>query len=581
MADNLPSPPPAPRAGGEKGYYLLLGFVTLLLASLPYLYGWIATPAGHVFSGITYNIDDVAVYLSWMRQAESGAFFQRNLFTTEPQQGILFNLLFLLLGNVARVTGLSLILVYHVARVLFGALLLGAVAKLLQETFTETRARKLAFALVCISAGVGWTRGGYQAGAGFAQPIDLWQPEAITFLSLYYTPLFTAALFAIVVFWISVLRAERTGRIRDLWPALLCGALLGNFHSYDVVPLFAVWGIYRIVSDVLSRRVDAKGWVRLIVTGIAALPTTLYQAYALRAEAVFYARAFDTTTPSPALPWVLLGFGFLLPLCVSAAVLYKRDREAYVSSAAMRLLFTWAVVGVAVAYVPVAFQRKLIMGVHLPLCLLAGGALATLTARLPGKFPAIAALATVLIMVPSNLLWLQQDTGRLSVNEGSTPRQPYLKREEGEALDWLRKNARPGEAVLVSPDPTSHLRFPFFPLDPYLSVYVPAFAGATVYNGHWSETFRYGEEKLGRMYLFFRDGTPDDFRESLLQEHGIRYVLYANALADGPPRSPQGQPVLGPDNTPYIPVAWVADAAAPPYLEVAYRNSVVTVFRRK
>ena len=36
---------------------------------------------------------------------------------------------------------------------------------------------------------------------------------------------------------------------------------------------------------------------------------------------------------------------------------------------------TWAVVGIAVSYLPANFQRKLLMGAHLPLCLLAGPAL--------------------------------------------------------------------------------------------------------------------------------------------------------------------------------------------------------------
>ena len=41
----------------------------------------------------------------------------------------------------------------------------------------------------------------------------------------------------------------------------------------------------------------------------------------------------------------------------------------------------WATAGFGVAYLPFAFQRKMIMGTHVPLCLLAALAVAGLAAR--------------------------------------------------------------------------------------------------------------------------------------------------------------------------------------------------------
>lgn len=566
--------PPVSRS--EKRFYLLVGAMTLLLASAPYLYGWLTTPAGYVYTGLAYNIDDSAVYLAWMRQAASGQFFQRNLFTTEPQQGILFNLFFLLLGGIVRVTQLPLIAVYHGARISCGILVLVAMTGLLRETLSDARARRIAFALSCFAAGLGWLWSGTLSTGALQQPIDNWQPEAVNFLSLYYTPLFAAALAAILWFWTSVLRAERTGKGRDLWPACVSGALLGNFHSYDVIPLFAVWGVYRTVSDILARRLDKAGWARLIVAGLCALPTTAYQAYALRSEPVLYERAFVSNTPSVELWWTLLGFGLLLVFAGLAAL--RPRLVPFPTSFVLRFLVVWAVVHIAAAYIPVSFQRKLLMGAQIPLYILAGGAIAALTSRLSGDFPRIAAFFAVLLTFPTNALWLQRDISRLSENVGSTPRQPYFTRDEADALAWLRSHARLNEAVLVSPDPASQKRFPFFPLDPYLSVYLPAFGGVTVYNGHWSETARYGT-KLKDMLVFFLADTPDETRQFLLREHSIRYVLYANALADGPPTLPDGSPVLVTENIPYIPAAWAAAGAAPGYLTPVYRNAAVTIFR--
>jgi hypothetical protein len=559
------------RKSGDRAFYLIVGAVALLLASVPYLYGAMNVPAGHLYTGLTYNIDDVAVYLAWIRQAADGQFFQSNLFTTDPQKGAMFSFFSLLLGGVARLTTLSPVAVYHVARVLFGVLLLWAVARLIGETLSEPRARRTAFVLVCFSAGLGWLFGGYDPAKAFAQPIDLWQPEAFVFLSLYYAPLFTAALALMVVFIMAVLRAERTGRLAAIWPAALTGFLLGNFHSYDVIHLFAVWLVYRLLTDALARRIDRRGWLRLVFAGLAAVPTTAYQYYALIQDPLFAGRDVGTKSESPV--WTLLGYGLVFVLAVFA--LARRDANAFTDRSARRLLGTWAVVGLLLAYAPVDFQRKLLMGTHIPLCLLAGAALASLTARLSGDFPKIALGFGILLTVPSNVLFLLRDIDRLSANVGSTAYRPYLTVGERDALNWLRQNGKRGDGVLVSPDMTSHRRFPGFPLEPYLAVYVPASAGLPIYVGHWSETPRYGR-RLDEMRQFFLQSGDEAARAQFLQENRIRYVLISNKLADGTPTDAQGNPIVYHD-APYLPVAWTRDGP-PAFLKPVHQNADVTIY---
>lgn len=569
----------------DRRFTLLLGALTLLFASIPYLWGWLVVlPPGHVYPGFPpQNIDDTAVYFAWMRQAENGQFFLRNQFTTEPQRGVLFNLFFLLLGNAARLFHLPLTVVYHGARVGCGALLLWAVAGLIGDTLRDGRARRIAFALVCVASGLGFfweaSRG---ENAGIAKPVDLWQPEAVTFLSLYMTPLFSAALACMVVFFRALLRAERTGRLRDAWPAAALGALLGNFHSYDVLHLFGVWGAYRIVGDIAARRVDPAGWTRLILVGLATLPTTAYQYWAFRSDLAFRERALNPTL-SVSLHWVLLGLGIpaLLALGMAAQTVWERRKGAgtarrlFADDAALRFLLTWAVAGIAIAYVPAAFQRKMLMGAHLPICLLAGAGLAALSARLPGSLPRIAVLGTILLATPTNLWFLVRDVDRLSANISATPHRPFLTQNESDALRWLRENTRPTDAVLVGPDPSSQRRFPFNPLYPHLSVYVPALAGNVAYNGHWGETGRRFGQTLADMRRFFRADTDDDFRRTLLREQNIRYVLCVNALAGTTTvlKDADGKQLS------YAAVRWPILASPPPFLPIAYRNREITICR--
>ncbi|MES2461335.1 MAG: hypothetical protein V4671_12195, partial [Armatimonadota bacterium] len=192
MRQDIPKDPnstaePKTARSSENLFYFGFGALTLLLASLPYLYGWLTTPAGHVYTGFTYNIDDGAVYLAWMREAARGQFFIHNPFSVEPQRDVLFNLFYYLLGSIVRFTGLGPMVVYQAARVILGGLLLWASMALIRETLTAPAARKAAYALLCVGAGLGWL---WQLESPEQGPVDLWQPEAITFLSLYFSPLF-------------------------------------------------------------------------------------------------------------------------------------------------------------------------------------------------------------------------------------------------------------------------------------------------------------------------------------------------------------------------------------------------------
>lgn len=567
-------PRDAPAWKSERLFYLGFGALTLLLASIPYLYGWLTTPASHVYTGFTYNIDDGAVYLAWMREAARGQFFIHNPFSVELQRNVLFNLFYLLLGAIVRLTGLGAMVVYQTARVISGGLLLWAVASLIRETLTAPAARKAAFALVCVGAGFGWL---WQLGSPEQGPVDLWQPEAITFLSLYFSPLFIAALALMVVFLLSALRWERGGGYKTLWPAMLSGALLGNFHSYDVIHLFAVWFVYRVVSDITAKKINWQGWLGFLLAGLATLPTTVYQAWALLIDPVFKERAFVSKTLSHPVWQVLLGFGLLVPLAIGGAALPRRT-ERFVSREALRFLVTWAIVGIAVAYIPISFQRKMLMGAHIPWAILAGCGLASLAAKLSGDFPKIVTAAAVAVALPSNALFLSRDMERLQINVGSTPHRPYLTNNEDSALTWLRDNTKPSDTVLVGPDPTSHLRFPGNVLYPHLSVYVPAYSGNTVYDGHWSETPSFAA-KLGKTVRFFRAETDDAFRRDLLRENKIRYILYVNALGSGPLKNASGETLTdASDTAPYfVPIPW-PQSDIPPYLTPVYQNSTLTIF---
>jgi hypothetical protein len=172
----------------------------------------------------------------------------------------------------------------------------------------DVRARRFLVPLVGLSSGIGWLFGAAKAPAG---PVDMWQPEAITFLSIYLNPLFCAGLILMIASLYFLVLAERTGGLRY---AIYAGSLLlalGNVHTYDVITVGCVWAAYVLVRTGLDRRVPVRLILLSLIAAGMALPSVGYQFYVYKIDPVYSARV-NSPTPSPALWAYLSGYGLIL-----------------------------------------------------------------------------------------------------------------------------------------------------------------------------------------------------------------------------------------------------------------------------
>lgn len=520
----------------------MYGVATAVLAAtmLPYAIGYAivgARPALGWFSGFTFNVADNCVYLAWMRQAADGDVFQRNLFTTESQHGWQVNVFFFGLGTLSRVTGLPLALAYHLARLAMGFVLLRTVWWLLNLLLVPERARRAAFLLVCVAAGLGWLPGLWTRSID--GPVDIWQPESVTFLALYLFPLFALALTLMVgmIGWLWI--AERDRSIRPAVYAGFCGLLLGNVHTYDVVTVAAIWGSYLVVRAVLERRIDRHGWARALVAAALTSVSTVYTAYVISTEPVFWQR-MTVPTASPSLGWYLLGYGLVLALAVPGAfvgssheVFRQRTPGPRVLQDSRVLLVVWAVVNLAIAYLPVPFQRKLVMGEHIALAMLAGAGVWWLT-ELAGAVRIVdvgarrlgyRALLVVAALVPlTNVRSLARDIDDLTVNRGPVRR--FLYAGEVAALRWIRQHGEPGTSIQPLPWVVSGAdgRAAFF--DYSIACFAPALTGHPVNAGHWGETPDF-MTRMMRWAQLTEPSTTSTQGAALLRESGVRYVVFS------------------------------------------------------
>ncbi len=613
-----PSPLPARKTlnnGFEKRIVAALIAFTVLVTCLPYALGSFLAPVmgegGHAsfFIGTAYNIDDYCNYLSWLRQMADDHFFLHNLFTTDAQKDLEFNLFFWLLGRVMVVTHCSAQAALQIARVGGGIGLLWLINKFYRHCLPENiPARLTAFGFACLSSGFGWIVWRHWQDKNLSGgPVDSWQPEAYTFLSIYTSALMTVSTLLILGTLYALLLGEQTGRWKYAVIAGVCGGILGNMHSYDVLHLSAAWGVFLTVLTVLRRgKGMAQSWLRAVVALALTLPTTLYMYYVFNAEAVFHKRA-NVPTLSPAFWHYILAYGFVFLLAVLAGVLVVRriaptpgaalaTRRASaapspvpgeglglrikpsvshltplplagegaalalrVASAApgeipLPFLFAlcWAVGGFLVCYLPFAFQRKMLMGEHIPLCLLAGVGAAWLAEKLKPQVRTFALTALVLASLPSNVFFLVRDFRHLQTNHSETHLSPFLSMSLIDVYHWLHAST-PADAAVVG--------------FPGLCTALPGEAGRAVWAGHWAETPSYGK-KDAAFADAFDTLTPDSNRHAFLLSTKTQYLFYPNDLSKATFKR------HGAIHT-FVELT----AAPPPYLTEVYKNDTFTVYK--
>jgi len=435
---------------------------------------------------------------------------------------VAFNVLFLVMGLFARITHLPLTCVFHLFRAGLGIALLVAVYKFSGLFLDKPGQRRILIPLVGLSAGLGWLMPNAGAPTG---PVDNWQPEAITFLSIYLNPLFLAGQILMLGAFYFLLLAQREGRARHAVSAGLCLLLLGNVHTYDVVTMAFAWFCYLIVLWAVEGRFPKRIVLLSLLAVVIALPSVAYQFYVYAVDPVFRERA-NTPAPSPPIWSFLMGYGLVLVGALGGWLLRlqrffatRRLGERPESSSAL-FLGMWAIAAFNVVYLPVSQQRKLIMGTHIPLCILCAYLLSSVLAKLPRYRANVILFALISIMAISNLRFIVRDAVLLNQGRTVTHIVPFMSRHELAAMRYLRVHAGSRDCVFAPPT---------------FSQFAPAFAGVTVYYGHWSETPDYAE-KMTRWSALADTNLSDNAFSNIVLDSKADYYVSEARVTDPPAR---------------------------------------------
>ena len=507
----------------EQRWLLWIIAIYLAAISLPYLWAALFAPFDFVYQWLLYNVDDQNVHLAWARQAQEGHFFLRDLFTGETldsTQAPLFNNLFTwLMGTLARITGAPPILFYHVLRLVFAALCLKWLHALCAQFTTDRRIRLAGVALAAFAGGAGWLARFFPATQSFFTD---WpggtnaMPEAYTFLSALIFPLFIASMALLTLIYLLVLRAQETNNWRLAAGAGATALLLGNIHTYDVLPLDVVMLAWAAWSWKTTKNRNRMTWLAPIIVIGSTLPPLFYQVFVFFNSAEFQIKALTRTAPPPLFS-VLLSYGPLLLLALVGAWHWRKNPRA-------PLIMLWLVVTLLCIFAPVSFGRKMIEGAHLPLCLLAGAGLVALAQNLRAPFSRRVAVIVILgISSFSSLnfaLWCLENAAQNNRERDQfflPP--PSLETRDVAALEFLKRSPIARDKAVLSL--------------PYLGNYIPQKTGRVVFAGHWAETLNFFDPatrsgKLTELQRFYgiggRQMSADEAR-AWLQKNRIGLVV--------------------------------------------------------
>jgi hypothetical protein len=494
--------------GKEIRWVLLWSILIVGLTCLPYLYAYLVAPDDMQFTGLLSNPIDGNSYLAKMRQGAQGSWLFHLPYTPEDHEGAFVYTYYPFLGQLSALFGLPLILTYHLARVANSLILLFVAYYFVSFLGLDRRPRRTAFLLIGFSSGLGW----------LAVPLDvfapdLWVPEAITFYSIFVNPHFPLAMALMLLtfaFVLVPLQAESEDSQPEAWPSVARGSILAGLFSlllgvvqpFCVVTVYSLLGGYFILRLLKEKRLPWLEILRSMVAGAATAPIIAYDYYVFTTNPAMRAWSEQNVTLSPP-PWeYAITYGFVLALAVGGAVLAIKRR-----SKADLFLLAWVIVNGFLLYAPFSLQRRLVTGMHIPLCILAAMALSRYV--LPRFSLARRTLilgAIIVLTMPSNLFVLMASMAGAAQQDSRL----YLYRDEAEAMTWLEENTQPADIVLASPA---------------TSLFIPAWAGNRVLYGHPFETIE-AEEKKALVETFYQAQTAESVRRGIIEGHHITYVFY-------------------------------------------------------
>lgn len=521
----------SPRA--RPAWLAALLLAVCLSTSGPKLVNAALTPADWQFTGLMAQESEISrgvgsdayTYVSKLRQGSEGQWLYQNRYSEEPHAPALLFSVYLLLGRLLGWLGLDPVTGFLLLSAACALLpifpLLGLTRRLLPDAPAW---QHLAAFAALFGLGLSWIEGlvklvPRQSDPYLSGPADLVIPEFSAFQALSL-PHFALSLACMLGLLCLLLRGTSTWR-QAAGLALLAG-LLALIHPFDYLQIALSSLVYLLLEWLHARRLSAsQARLSLLCGALGLLPSALIYAQITGDQMLRQLFSDNNQLVSPLLPALLIGLGSPLLICLLGAAWQawqQRKSGAQLLPAevhqARNLLWIWLGVGLLLAYAPIGFQRRFLVGMYLPAALLAWLYLRAFSASLRQSAAAqrlrYACLGLYLLsLLPTTFKLL--DVSAVKIPLAQT-------RALGEMHAWLNQRGIRGRLIFSRA---------------WIGLTIPAMTGNRAWVGHWSETLDYygKAEAAGR---FWQLPLPEQAR--------FLNMTQADLLLAGPEDAPETAP---------------------------------------
>jgi hypothetical protein len=517
-------------------WFSVIAITILVFISIP---NWVAHSAetdNLLFRGAYFDEVDYSVHISMMQAGRMGDWAYEMRFTSEAHQPAFLRMFYIVLGHISKWVNLSVEKTYLFALWFFGFIALYSIYQLCLKVFREKKLALIAFLLCTIGGGAGWLQLIFNSMATQTiVPIDFSLIDAYVFFSISVFPSFSFTLALMAVSLTLYLDYLSTGK----WLLVVIVGLLALLSQITNPIAFAVIDIAFAGATFClwwkNKEIKLHQFYALAIIACAQIPLFAYSFLILERDPFWSQFTFQNQTPSPAPSYYVWGFAPFWLTAIYGMVLAFREKNVD-----MVAMSAWIISGFILAYLPLGIQRRFLLGITIPLGIVAIYGLNYVIKLISIKLPLILkydrfVYFTYILFSSFSLINLCLGS---SLYIKTLPEDKFYPRDLENALIWLDNNAAPNDFVL------GNIR---------TGQLIAQRTRLKAYVGHPMETLFF-DSKTAAVEAYYRGETPNGW----IEQTPIQWVVYSLYEKEFTPT--------------FIPE---------PDLELVYQNDTVQIYKVK
>lgn len=492
----------------EWRWVIWLSVIFLGLALVPLLLASAATDAQ--FAGAIHQFREVGPELARMRQGAEGDWLVHFLHTPDYHPSAFVEPVYVFLGHISNLSGLPIILVFHLARFAASLFMYVAIYQLGATIWVKVRTRRIFFFAASLGSGLGWLDL-VLMGTGNVHSMDFLLAPAYPFFASLVNVHYPLGISVLALLTAALLPALRPGAAEDPGVnnsgivGLLMSILLAVVYPEALLPfflaMFASMGYHWWVKRHLTVR--ELRWALWIV--IPALPVVIYDLIAIQINPAVAAWYAQRPTNPINLWYQFMGIG--LPLLLAVPGIWRAVRRF--ESDGDRFMLLWLIAIMLCLNSGLAIAQDCVVGLMLPLSYFVARSLEDFWFRLVARrfrrrlfvfaVPAFGLSHLFVLLLPVVLIL-----------RGTAPVGMLLPPAYIAAFQWLDEQTVSRDVILAAPD---------------VSIWVPLWTGSRVYYAHPNETMQ-ADERRTLLFEWFGAEDAEQCIELASDLASIDYVIY-------------------------------------------------------